>query len=189
MRAVPVRAAPARVPLAAARAVADEVRRRWRGRAPPVVVGGIRRESPLVKDIDFLVTTPPRIRDGVADFLRPARPGDRLSVAKVVAAGPRRVSVVLRDGGAAGGARHYRADFFVRKPGEKPFALFHFTGARAYNIRVRAHAKKRGLLLNQYGVFDAVTGRRARGSSAIRTERDLARFLRVSFRHPRDRRA
>jgi DNA polymerase/3'-5' exonuclease PolX len=70
---------------------------------------------------------------------------------------------------------------------EKPFALFHYSGPATYNIRTRALAKRHGWLLNQYGLFSIATGRRVPGSANIRTERDLAEFLGVTFRHPRDR--
>ena len=80
-----------------------------------------------------------------------------------------------------------QVDLFLVEVKDLPYALFHYTGSSTYNIRTRAHAKAHGMLLNQYGVFDVNTKRRARGSSSIKSEKDLADFLGVSYRSPNDR--
>jgi DNA polymerase (family 10) len=192
------------VPRAAAQAVAAEVKRRLvfdlGGQRPRrfevIPVGSVRRRAPHVKDIDLLVVVPAGAL-APADFdralgaaaLRPPRGGDAVSFADTSAAGPRRRSLILRaEGRGRGGkAQNYRTDLFIATAAEKPYALYHFTGSREYNVRTRAHAKRSGWLLNQYGLFDAATGRRVRGAAAIRTERDLARFLGVTYRPPRAR--
>lgn len=182
------------VPLAIAQAVAAEVKRRLvfnlggRPRRFEVIpVGSVRRQAPRVKDIDFLIV----ISDAAASehalaaaALRPARAADRVSFADTYAAGPRRRSFILRAARGRGRAQHYRSDFFVTTGAEKPYALYHYTGSKDYNIRTRAHAKRRGWLLNQYGLFDAATGSRVRGTAAIHTERGLARFLGVTYYPP-----
>jgi len=195
---------PARnAPLAAAEAVAAEVRRRLvfdftpEGDPRPLrfevlPVGSVRRQAPRVKDIDFLVVVPAEHearldRALAAAALRPPRAGDRVEIADTYAAGARRRSLILRRGAPGARPTCYRSDLFLTTAEEKAFALFHYTGSSAYNIRTRAHAKRQGWLLNQYGVFDAGTGQRVRGSSAIRTERDLARFLGVTYHPPRER--
>jgi DNA polymerase (family 10) len=76
---------------------------------------------------------------------------------------------------------------FRTTPRELPFALFHYTGPAAYNVRTRAHAKRLGFRLNQYGLFGRGTGRRARGSIGLRTEAQIARRLGLTARPPRDR--
>jgi len=195
------------VPLATAGAVVAEVVRRLvfdftsEGDARPrrfevVPVGSVRRRAPRVKDLDFLVVVPAEYgarfdRVLAAAALRPPRAGDSLEIADTYAAGGRRRSFVLCRSPRSGRAQCFRTDLFVAPASEKPFALFHFTGSKGYNIRTRALAKRRGWLLNQYGLFDARTGQRVRGTSAVRTERELARFLGVSYRPPwvRDERA
>jgi DNA polymerase (family 10) len=200
---------PARsTPLAIAAEAAAEVARRLtfpaEGGGPParfevVPVGSVRRGAPRVKDIDLLVVAPAGIAPGrferalAAAVLRPPRPGDRAAIADTYAAGARRRSLVLSwAGGQPAGAgapprRHLRVDLFLASAAEKPFALYHYTGPSQYNIRTRALAKRRGWLLNQYGVFDAASGQRVRGASGVRTERDLARFLGVTYRPPEAR--
>lgn len=89
-------------------------------------------------------------------------------------------------------------DVFVALERERPFALFHYTGPRSYNVRTRAHAKRRGWLLNQYGIFYETPpgpasgrgkkkSRRVRGSAGLRTEAEVARFLGLTVRPPSDR--
>jgi len=194
----PVRSAP----LAVAQGVADELVRRlvfrfatltgWHTRSLRVLpVGSIRRRAAKVRDLDFLVVAPATLRDRAlaAAVLKVARPGDRISFAETYADGPWRRGVIVsqKSDSPRGRTKHFRADLFITTPETLPFALFHHTGSSDYTIRVRAHAKRAGLKLNQYGIFDRVTGRRARGSATIKTEADLARFLGVTVRPPEDR--
>jgi DNA polymerase/3'-5' exonuclease PolX len=181
--------APVRVPRAAAEAVAEELARRLiAGRTPlkPVAVGSARRGALFSKDLDFLVVT--RSEGALAAAtLRPPVAGDRATIVTTYASGPRKRSIILRwDGQPGTRARHFRVDLFAATDAERPFALFHYTGSAGYNIRVRAHAKKQKLRLNQYGIF-AANNRPAPGSEAIRTERDLAAFLGITYREPADR--
>jgi DNA polymerase/3'-5' exonuclease PolX len=188
------------VPLAAARAVMAEVKRRlvFRPAGAPrplrfevIPVGSVRRQASRVKDMDFLVVVPAALAARAPAMLAAAtlRRGGGVTIADTYAAGARRRSLILRaDGGPAGGrARHYRSDLFLALEDEKPYALFHYTGSARYNIRTRAFAKKKGWLLNQYGLFDALTKKRVRGTAGIRSEQDLAGFLGVRYRAPTDR--
>lgn len=183
------------IPIAVADAVVAEVKRRLVFRMPDGVrltaipVGSVRRRAARVKDLDILIIVPPRYEPRIdevlaAAALRPARAGDRVEFADTYAAGSRKRSFIIRNTLAGGRTQCYRSDFFLTTSAEKPFALFHYTGPVGYNIRTRAHAKRRGLLLNQYGLFDAATGRRVRGTAAIHSERDLAHFLGVTYHPP-----
>jgi DNA polymerase/3'-5' exonuclease PolX len=182
--------APSRhVPLAEARAVASAVGRDilfgfdgTRRRAAAVFpVGSVRRQESYVADLDFLVVTPPGMLSSIA-----FRPGSHISLATAYGQGKRHWSVILRSS-IGGRPKHYRADFFVATPEEAPFALYHLTGSRRYNIRIRAYAKRKGWLLNQYGLFSQATGRRVPGSNLIHSEGDLIRFLGVTPREPHNR--
>jgi DNA polymerase/3'-5' exonuclease PolX len=197
---------PARhVPLATARQIADEVVRRFvftpPGEGRPrhfevITVGSIRRGAPRVKDMDFLVVPPAEYGPQASGILAtaalaPPGPGDRVSLVDTYAVGERHRSTILslapRQGAGHGRPAYYRADFFLTAPEEKPYALYHYTGSSAYNIRTRRLAKLKGWKLNQYGLFDLKTGRRVPGTEKIRTERQLAAFLGVSYREPSNR--
>lgn len=157
---------------------------RRRRRFPTVAVGSVRRLERRTKDIDILVVAP---ADAGVLASATLRGRSKLSIAETYAAGGRRRSVVVRRAVRGKRARYYAVDLFLATPEEKPFALFHHTGGRAYNIRMRARAKRRGYRLNQYGIFDRAEGARVTGARRIKTERDLARFLGVSYREPEAR--
>lgn len=203
------------IPLTIAAAVTDELKARLtfdgptgrRRRYPTIAVGSVRRSAPRSKDLDVLVVVPDEGGDrgllASAELADRRGKADTLTLVESYAAGDRRRSFIVRravaDGPSqpGGRAKYYAVDLFLATEEEKPFALFHFTGGRDYNIRVRAHAKRAGYILNQYGLFCANLSRAARsskekrrrvpGSKAIKTERDLARFLGVTYRPPKER--
>jgi DNA polymerase (family 10) len=192
------------IPSAVAAAVSSELKARLsfagpsgrRRRYPAIAVGSVRRSAPRSKDLDLLIVVPgdSAVRGTLASAeLRNAGgpPGaSTLSIVESYASGDRRRSFIVRRTPSAGRARYYAVDLFLATADEKPYALFHHTGGCAYNVRVRAHAKRAGYTLNQYGLFCARgKNRRAPGTRAIKTERDLARFLGVSYRPPKDRTA
>jgi DNA polymerase/3'-5' exonuclease PolX len=197
------------IPSTVAAAVTDELKARLsfdgptgrRRRYPTIAVGSVRRSAPRSKDLDVLVVVPDEgaVRGLLASAELADRRGkaDTLTPVESYAAGDRRRSFIVRRAPKGGRAKYYAVDLFLATEEEKPFALFHFTGGRDYNIRVRAHAKRAGCILNQYGLFCANASRAARskngkrrrapGSKAIKTERDLARFLGVTYRPPKER--
>lgn len=178
-----------RIPRATARAVLAELRRRLvvpGGRAT-FVVGSVRRGAPVAKDLDLLVVAAPPAGALAAAALAPPGPRDRLAFVETYAGGPRRRSLVVRWAPRGGRPRHYALDLFLATPPEEPYALLHHTGGRAYNVRIRAHAKRRGLTLNQYGLFSTSAAgrkRRARGTRALASEREVLRFLGATYRPP-----
>ena len=150
-----------------------------------VAVGGVRRKRATMKDIDLLAVVADgdvtKIRPGTL-WLAPAAKHRGYQL-MLVSGGDRKLFIILRRG-----RTNYHVDLFVATESEKPFALFHFTGSKVYNIRTRRKAKLAGLLLNQYGLYrtsgDASRRRRLPG---IRTERDIADRLGISYRPPEDR--
>ncbi|HVE13100.1 MAG TPA: hypothetical protein VNI01_06880 [Elusimicrobiota bacterium] len=150
-----------------------------------VRVGSVRRRAPEVGDLDLLVVLPrawePRIGEVLAAArFAPRRRGDRLALGATLAVGARQRRLACRVGGRA-----ISVDLFAATRAERPFALFHLTGPREYNIRTRAAAKRRGWRLNQYGLFRrAPPGAPVPGAERIRTEKDLALFLGLQPRAP-----
>jgi DNA polymerase (family X) len=67
------------------------------------------------------------------------------AVERVLSHGPTRASVELRQG--------MQVDLRVVPPESFGAALHYFTGSKAHNIEVRTLALKRGLKINEYGVF------------------------------------
>ncbi len=193
VRFTPVRS----MPLPTAQSIAGEVARRLRWGQPQslpgvsvIPVGSVRRLEPRAADVDLLVVSP---RGGSlpAGFLReaelrPPRSGDLLTFADTYSDGPRHRALMVRRKEPGRPARHYRLDLFAASRQEEPYALYHYTGPARYNVRTRALAKRKGWRLNQYGLFDAASGRPVAGR-AISTEADLAARLGVRWREPPDR--
>ena len=130
--------------LAPAHAVATAVTDYLRKRAPVkelVAAGSLRRMKETVHDIDILATTEnPR---AVAEAFT-TMPGVR----EVLAAGESK-SVVLLDTQD----RFIQVDLRIVEPGSWGAALQYDTGSKDHNIHLRTMAQKRGLTLNEYGIF------------------------------------
>jgi DNA polymerase (family 10) len=103
-----------------------------------VIAGSYRRCRESVGDIDILVTG----RDTAAIMAAFTRYDE---VAQVLAAGPTRATVMLRCG--------LQADLRAVPDGSFGAALHYFTGSKAHNIEIRRLGQKRGLKINEYGVF------------------------------------
>jgi DNA polymerase (family 10) len=116
------------------------------------VAGSYRRRKDTVGDIDVLVAST-RPRSVVETFITYPR------VRSVQARGATRGSVLLDCG--------LQVDLRIVAPAAYGSALHYFTGSKPHNIAVRAIGVRRGLKINEYGVFRAA--RRVAG----RTEADV----------------
>ena len=102
------------------------------------VAGSYRRRKETVGDLDVLVTsaTPKAAIDHFARYE---------DIREVVSKGTTRSTVILTGG--------LQVDLRVVKTESYGAALFYFTGSKAHNIHLRDWALKRGLKINEYGVF------------------------------------
>jgi DNA polymerase (family 10) len=102
------------------------------------VAGSFRRMRETVGDLDLLVTaaagSPVMQRYAAYD-----------EVAEVLSAGTTRASVILKSG--------LQVDLRVVEEQSYGAALCYFTGSKAHNIAIRRIGQKRGLKVNEYGVF------------------------------------
>jgi DNA polymerase (family X) len=124
------------------------------------VAGSFRRRKETVGDLDILVTAGKGspVMDRLAAYDE---------VAEVVSQGTTRSTVILRPG--------MQVDVRVVPEVSYGAALQYFTGSRAHNIAVRRLAGKRGLKINEYGVFE--DDRRIAG----RTEKEV--YQKVGLRY------
>jgi DNA polymerase (family 10) len=103
-----------------------------------IVAGSFRRKQETVGDLDILVTCKrgSKIMQRFVDYE---------DVDRVVSQGKTRSSVVLRSG--------LQVD--LRKVPQVGYgaALYYFTGSKAHNVAVRKRGQKKGLKINEYGVF------------------------------------
>ena len=127
------------------------------------IAGSFRRGRETVGDLDILV----ECADGQAvsdQFV--AYP----EVREVLAHGPTKASVVLRSG--------LQIDLRVLDAKSYGAGLYYFTGSKAHNIAVRRLGQKRGLKINEYGIF---RGRKQLGG---RDETDVFRAVGLPFIAP-----
>jgi DNA polymerase (family 10) len=104
------------------------------------VAGSLRRRLETVGDVDVLASVAAADRDRVMERFV-GRPG----VADVIGRGATKSSVRLEGG--------LQVDLRLVEEGEYPFALHYFTGSKAHNIAMRQRAERRGLKMNEYGLF------------------------------------
>ena len=134
-------AAPRRYKLAVAAQYAEglaEYLRQIPGVGEVVVAGSFRRMRETVGDLDLVVTT-----TDPAAVTRRFLAYDE--VKEILVEGPTRSSVTLKSG--------IQVDLRVIEPRALGAALHYFTGSRAHTVAVRRLGQKRGLKINEYGVY------------------------------------
>jgi DNA polymerase (family 10) len=145
------RAAGTRTKLVTAEAVAEpllEYLKATKGVKQAIVAGSYRRRKDTVGDLDILVTAGrgSPVMDRFVDYDE---------VGEVVSKGTTRSTVLLRSG--------LQVDLRVVADASYGAALVYFTGSKAHNIAIRTIAVKKGLKINEYGVFKGE--RRVAGAS------------------------
>jgi DNA polymerase (family 10) len=129
------------------------------------LAGSLRRWKETIKDIDILVTSdsPKKVMDA---FVRmPA-------VADTVSKGLTKSSVVLSDG--------ISVDVRVVEKNSYGAALQYFTGSKEHNIKMRERAAKKGLKINEYGIFQEKSEKKLGGKK----EEDIYTVLGMDYVEP-----
>jgi DNA polymerase (family 10) len=138
---------------------------RGRGVSDISVAGSSRRYRETIGDIDLLV---PAADAGPVMKAFTTAP----EVERVLANGETKSSVIV--------ARGLQIDLRVVPPDSIGAALLYFTGSKEHNVRLRGHALKKKLLLNEYGLYRV--GAEARGQEiASKTEQDIYAALDMDF--------
>jgi DNA polymerase/3'-5' exonuclease PolX len=133
-----------------------------------IPVGSIRREEKTHSDIDILLIAPPT--QCAPDFSR-----NNLTLVEGKSRHQKYIFTLNKT--------NYLIDVFICTKKELPYMLFHYTGSKQYNIRTRAYVKKKGLLLNQYGLWK----NKKLVYLNIKSEKDLIRKIGISYREPTNR--
>ncbi|MCK4261848.1 DNA polymerase/3'-5' exonuclease PolX [bacterium] len=110
--------------------------------------GSLRRMKETIGDIDILVTSrkPTKVMEVFISLPQ---------VTGVLASGETKSSVIMGEG--------LQVDVRVVKPDSFGAALQYFTGSKPHNIKLRELANKRGLKINEYGVFRIKSGKKVAG--------------------------
>ncbi len=131
------------------------------------LAGSLRRMKETIGDIDILVIAKQNRRKELMD----AFTGMDL-VADVLARGDTKSSVILRSG--------MQVDLRILEAESYGAALHYFTGSKDHNVAIRDRAKRMGLKVSEYGVFDAKTGKRIGGAQ----EEEIFSLVGLEFIEP-----
>ena len=129
------------------------------------IAGSLRRWKDTIKDIDTLATSkePHKVMDLFVHLPQ---------VKEVLMKGPTKSSIITSEG--------IQVDLRVVSEDSFGAALAYFTGSKQHNIRLREMAAKRGLKINEYGIFDVKSEKKLGGKH----EGDIYKILDMPFIDP-----
>jgi len=157
-----------RFPLGSALPIAEGIVNYLKKHAPIKeieIAGSLRRWKETVRDIDILA-----ISDSPEETMRTFvhMPGVR----DVLMKGPTKSSITLEDG--------IQVDLRVVEKGSFGAALQYFTGSKEHNIKLREMAVKKGLKINEYGIFREKDDKKIGGEK----EEDVYRAIGLPYIEP-----
>ena len=157
-----------RFPIGRVLPIAEDILKKLKDAAPVkeiALAGSLRRWKDTIKDIDMLATSrdPKKVMNV---FTRLPH------VKEVLMKGPTKSSIVTGE--------NIQVDLRVVEEDSVGAALAYFTGSKAHNIRLREMAVKKGLKINEYGVFDVKTNKKIGGKN----EADIYKALGLLFIPP-----
>jgi len=157
-----------RFPIGKVMPIAQDIIERLKKDAPVKklsVAGSLRRWKETIKDIDILATSssPEKVMNLFVNLPH---------VKEVLMKGQTKSSIITEEG--------IQVDLRVVSEDSFGAALAYFTGSKAHNIRIREIAMKRGLKVNEYGIFDVKTNKRVGGKE----EEDIYKVLDLPYIPP-----
>jgi len=181
------------IPLGSLRRIKNRSGRNKSKNTNPDVFANAKAEASSVGDVDLLVLVPSEEEfRALARRLPRAFKDDFLTS---LGGGSRRYSFVMRHATSTttstSSSTSYlvaRVDVFRAKDRtEWASFLLHGTGSAAFNERLRAHAKRRGFRLNEYGLFPLKKDSSSSPRIILEDERDVFARLGISYVTPGDR--
>ncbi|MBI2143286.1 DNA polymerase/3'-5' exonuclease PolX [Candidatus Woesearchaeota archaeon] len=160
-----------RTPLGYALPVAREIERRLKLLKEVVrasVAGSMRRKKETVGDIDILASC----RSAAASAKIMGFFTSMPEVARILAKGGTKASILLKAG--------LQVDLRVVDDASFGAALQYFTGSKEHNVVVRELAIRKGLKLNEYGVFRKSSNKKIAG----KTEEEVYRAIGLKYMEP-----
>jgi len=150
-----------------------------------IIVGSYRRQTRFSRDVDVMVVS----NDNKILFKIIKKLYSKLGKDNVYpyTIGPDKISVLIRAPTTSKTQRKkfYKIDYF-RTPLENKWAmLLYSTGSQSHNIFMRNRAKRRGMLLNQCGLYDRESKKLL--SSKAKLEKFFFDKLELKYKEPHER--
>ena len=122
------------------------------------IAGSLRRRVETIGDIDILAasTKPEKI---MKEFI--SLPQTR----EVLSEGLTKSTIITNE--------NIQVDLRIVNPLSYGAALQYFTGSQNHNIKIRGLAQKKGLKINEYGVYDAITDKKIAGEQEVKIYKTL----------------
>ncbi len=158
-----------RIPLAEAEKIASQILRKLKilpEVKKAIVAGSLRRKKPTIGDLDIIILTN-RPEKAVEKIIR------TISIGKILNKGKEKVTILTQTG--------LQMDFRFFNTDNFGAGLLYFTGSKQHNIKLREIAIKKGLKLNEYGLF------RRNKKLAGKTENEIFKALGLKFIPPEKR--
>jgi DNA polymerase/3'-5' exonuclease PolX len=162
----PVKRIPHKVMEEVEKMIADDYKK-----AEIIFVGSFRRNTLFSRDFDIMI-----VNGDTDDYLKYMKKKLGSKNVVIFQKGVSKLSGLLIYKENA-----YKFDAFVCKQEHRIPMLLYSTGSKANNIKMRNIAKKKGMILNQYGLFK-------RGKALkVESEEDIFHFLGMEYLKPEDR--
>lgn len=136
-----------------------------------IVAGSIRRMKKTIGDIDIVVSSEINKKKKIIEAISLMPMVD-----KILVKGPTKLSVVIKK-------ENIQCDIRVVDENQFGALLLYFTGSKEHNIILRNMARKKGMKINEYGVFDNTTNKRLGG----KTENEIYEILGLEYVRPEER--
>jgi len=141
------------------------------------IAGSYRRGNLESGDIDCLISSRNFDMQSVADLLK-----EKKIITEVLSMRKQKMMGIGHC--PSGGGFHFRIDIEFVDQEEWGSALLYFTGSKGFNVYMRAHAKSKGMLLSEHGLYSIRTGRKILTEP---TEEDIFRELGIPYTAPERR--
>jgi DNA polymerase/3'-5' exonuclease PolX len=142
------------------------------------IAGSYRRGKPISKDIDLIVKHKPFTYDSSVQLINKINQNNKFKIIHTYMQGPYKMGVILQD---CRSLINYKMDIFAATE-NYIFMLLFATGSGEFNIKMRAIAKHKNMLLNQNGLFSAQNKR-----VNVKNEKELFKILNIDYVGPQDR--
>jgi len=146
------------------------------------IVGSYRRGAMTSGDIDAIITSPnPQL---FVDFIEKLKKENIILV--LLSFGKTKCLVITK---LPNHKYARRVDFMYTSPEEYPFAVLYFTGSKAFNTVMRAHALKMGTSLNEHGLYKKESGKmkEEKVEHIFGNEREIFDYLKLEYKSPQER--